>query len=116
MTDITNTVLNERNVAVEMGDAVAITAEGATVNYEGRSCGKILLIISNSDAGEKKATVEKGDSVQGTEDLEVTVQGNKTVSLVIESGKFENVSGENKGKVIIKAEDENLKLQVVELP
>ena len=117
MTDITNTVLDERNVAVEVGEAVAISTEGVTVDYSNRSCGKILLIIANTGEGEKKATIEKGDSLQGTEDLEVTVTNSKSVALVIESGKFENVSGDNKGKVVIKGEDEaSLTLQVVELP
>ena len=117
MTEITNTVLNERNVAVEAEDAVAITTEGVAINYEGRSCGKILLIISNSGEAPKKATIVKGDSLQGTEDLEISVTNSKTSAIVIESGKFENVSGENKGKVVIKGEDaESLKVQVIELP
>ena len=103
MTEITNTVLDERNVAVEAEDAVAITTEGVAINYEGRSCGKILLMISNSE--------------QGTEDLEISVTNSKTSAIVIESGKFENLSGENKGKVVIKGEDaESLKVQVIELP
>ena len=39
------------------------------------------------------------------------------MALVVESGKFVNVSGENKGNLVIKAEDDtSLKIQVVELP
>ena len=116
MSDITNNVL-ERNVALELSDAEAITIEGVAINYDNKSCGKILILISNSGEEPKKATIVKGDSLQGTEDLEISVTNGKTAAIVVESGKFENVSGENKGKVIIKGEDaESLKVQVIELP
>lgn len=117
MDSVTNTVLEERNVAVEMEDAVAIKIAGVTIDYSNRSCGKILLIISNTGSAAKKATIVKGDSLQGVEDLEVSVANGKSVGIVIESGKFENVSGDNKGKVVIKSEDDtSLTVQVVELP
>lgn len=116
MADLTSNIL-ERNVALELTEAEAITTEGVTIDYDNKSCGKILILISNSGEGPKKATIVKGDSLQGTEDLEISVTNSKTVGIVIESGKFENVSGENKGKVVIKGEDtESLKAQIIELP
>lgn len=116
MDSVTNTVLT-RNEAKVLEDAVAIKMAGVTVDYENKSCGKILLIISNGGSAAKKATIVKGNSLQGTEDLEISVTNGKSVGLVIESGKFENVSGDNKGKVVIKGEDDtSLTVQVVELP
>ena len=116
MDSVTNTVLT-RNEAKVLEDAVAIKMAGVTVDYENKSCGKILLIISNGGAAAKKATIVKGNSLQGTEDLEISVTNGKSVGIVIESGKFENVSGDNKGKVVIKGEDDtSLTVQVVELP
>ena len=116
MDSVTNTVLT-RNEAKVLEDAVAIKMAGVTVDYENKSCGKILLIISNGGSAAKKATIVKGNSLQGTEDLEISVTNGKSVGIVIESGKFENVSGDNKGKVVIKGEDDtSLTVQVVELP
>ena len=116
MDEVTNTIL-VRNEAKVLEDAVAIKMAGVTVDYENKSCGKILLIISNGGSAAKKATIVKGNSLQGTEDLEISVTNGKSVGLVIESGKFENVSGDNKGKVVIKGEDDtSLTVQVVELP
>lgn len=116
MDSVTNTVL-VRNEAKVLEDAVALKIAGVTVDYENKSCGKILLIISNGGDATKKATILKGNSLQGTEDLEVSVTNGKSVGIVIESGKFENVSGDNKGKVVIKSEDDtSLTVQVVELP
>ncbi len=116
MADLKSNVL-ERNVALELSDAEIVTTDGVTVNYDNKSCGKILILISNSGEGPKKATIVKGDSLQGVEDLEISITNGKTVGIVIESGKFENVSGENKGKVVIKGEDSaSLKAQIIELP
>ena len=116
MDNVTNTVLI-RNEAKVLEDAVALKIAGITIDYENKSCGKILLIISNGGTAAKKATILKGNSLQGTEDLEVSVTNGKSVGIVIESGKFENIYGENKGKVVVKSEDDtSLKIQVVELP
>ena len=54
--------------------------------------------------------------MQGVEDLEISIPAGKTYGIVIESGKFVNVSGENKGKVIIKGESADITIQAVELP
>jgi hypothetical protein len=117
MTKIENTKLL-RNEAKEIESAVAVDASaGASVDYTEKSDGKILLMITNSHSSEsKKATILKGNSLQGTEDLEVSIPSGKTYGIVIESGKFENVSGENAGKVIIKGETTDITVQAVELP
>lgn len=113
---VTNSVIL-RNEATVLEDAVALKTTGLTIDYSNKSCGKILILISNSGTATKKATFVKGDSLQGTEDMVISVTNGTTIGIVIESGKFENVSGENKGKVVIKGEDAtSLKVQVVELP
>ena len=111
---ITNTELI-RNEAKEVISAVAVdTTEGASVDYTNQSDGRILLMITNGNA--KKATIIKGNSLQGVEDLEISIPAGKTYGIVIESGKFVNVSGENKGEVIIKGESADITIQAVELP
>lgn len=117
MTKIENTKLL-RNEAKEIESAVAVdVSAGASVDYTEKLDGKILLMITNSHSSEsKKATILKGNSLQGTEDLEVSIPSGKTYGIVIESGKFENVSGENAGKVIIKGETTDITVQAVELP
>ena len=58
----------------------------------------IVLVINAS--AQTDLTVKAGNGIQGVTDLVLTVpQG---VSLVkLESGRFKNVSGANKGKVIV---------------
>ena len=59
---------------------------------------KMVLVISATAA--TKLTVRAGNSIQGVADLTVDVpQG---VSLLkLESGRFKNVTGDNKGKIVI---------------
>lgn len=115
--EITNVDL-VRNEAKELVDAVAVdVTDGAKVDYTNRSDGRILLLLTNSNASEaKKATIVQGNSLQGVEDLEISIEANKTVAIVVESGKFMNVSGDNKGYVIIKGESADIKVQAIELP
>lgn len=108
----------KRNEAKQLTEAVAVdTTLGAKVNYGNKSDGSILLMITNGgSAGAKKATIVKGNGLQGTEDLEISVAQGKTVAIVIESGKYMNVSGEYKDQVIVKGETTDIKVQAVELP
>lgn len=115
--NITNVSLL-RNEAKELTTAVAVDATlGAEIDYTNKSDGRILLLITNSNASAaKKATILKGNSLQGVEDLEISIPQGKTYAICIESGKFMNVSGEYKGKVIIKGESVDIKVQAIELP
>lgn len=117
MTEVKNTELI-RNEAKEIETAVAVDINaGASVDYTNKSDGRIFLMITNGHASEdKKATILKGNALQGVEDLEITIPSGKTYGIVIESGKFANVSGDNKGKVIIKGESTDITVQAVELP
>ena len=117
MAEVKNTEL-VRNEAKEIKTDVAVDASaGASIDYTNKSDGRILLMITNGNASaEKKATILKGNALQGTEDLEITIPAGKTYGIVVESGTFGNVYGENKGKVIIKGESTDIKVQAVELP
>ena len=117
ITEIKNTELI-RNEAKEIETAVAVDeTAGASVNYTNKSDGRILLMITNSHSSDaKKATILKGNDLQGTEDLEISIPAGKTYGIVVESGKFENVSGESAGKVIIKGESTDITIQAIELP
>lgn len=116
ISEIINTEL-VRNEAKEILEQVAIdVTEGASIDYSNKSDGRILLMLTNGDTDDKKATILKGNSLQGVEDLEITIPAGKTYGIVIESGKFANVAGDNKGKVIIKGESVKITVQAIELP
>lgn len=114
---ITNTELL-RNEAQEIKSAVAVDGTaGASVDYTNKSDGRILLMITNSNSSAaKKATILKGNALQGVEDLEISISAGKTYGIVVESGKFINTSGDNKGNVVIKGESTDITVQAIELP
>jgi hypothetical protein len=61
---------------------------------------KMTLVINASSA--TTLTVKAGNSIQGVNDLTLTVPVG--ISLVkLESGRFKNVSGTNKGKIVVKS-------------
>lgn len=61
---------------------------------------KMILVVNNTGSAETTLTVKAGNGIQGVCDLTLTVPVG--VSLVkLESGRFKNVSGENKGKIVV---------------
>ena len=63
---------------------------------------KMVLVINNEGSSSAALTVKAGNGIMGVTDLALTVpQG---ISLVkLESSRFKNVSGENKGKIVVQA-------------
>lgn len=102
LTTVTKTVIT-RNAVTAMPTAVTVaTNEGAYVTYD-KDDQKILLILKNNITNATHtAVIKKGNGLQGTADLEITLAASAEVVTVIESGKYVNVSGDNKGKIIVR--------------
>lgn len=64
------------------------------------SSDKVLLMLQGATA-DASVTIKAGNGIQGVNDLTFTVASGKTKLICIESGRFKNMSGANKGKVII---------------
>lgn len=78
----------------------ALTANTAKAIEWPESDEKMTLVISASAA--TTLTVLAGNGIQGVANLEVNVP--EGVSLLkLESGRFKNVTGENKGKILVKS-------------
>lgn len=61
---------------------------------------KTVLVINNGTSAASTLTVKAGNGIQGVCDL--TLQVPEGISLVkLESGRFKNVSGDNKGKIVV---------------
>jgi hypothetical protein len=115
-TIIENTVM-KHNQAVSMPVAAAVDAtDGAVVNFNAADQ-KILLILQNASTSvPKTATVKAGNGIQGVNDLVITLEASTTKLVSLESGKFMNMKGTAKGKVIVKGSDANVKAACVVLP
>lgn len=90
------------NAAVDMADFVSPAAnEGVYVNAENGDH-NLRIHIKNLDATTTQAAIiKKGNGLQGVADLEISLAPSAEKVLVVESGRFKNVSGDHKGKILI---------------
>jgi len=79
---------------------------------------KYVIGIKNAvaEAANKTITIKAGNGLQGTNDISLTLAKDAIAWVVLDSGKFKNVYGANKGKVILTGTDANLQVKVIELP
>ena len=79
---------------------------------------KYVIGIQNasSSTGEKTITIKAGNGLQGTNDISLALAKDAIAWVVLDSGKFKNVYGENKGKVILTGISNDLQVKVIELP
>lgn len=98
-TAITKTALTINTAAAAPSAATVAAAEGALITYD-KADQKILLLLKNNITNATNtAVIKAGNGLQGVSDLEVTLAASAEKVIVIESGKYMNVSGDNKGKV-----------------
>lgn len=96
----------------------AINAEDGAYFVMAKGGDKYVIGIKNAVSTEanKTITIKAGNGLQGTNDISLTLAKDEIAWVALDSGKFKNVYGENKGKVILTGTDNNLQVKVIELP
>lgn len=122
-TALTVQALTEFNKFATALDLTAITAAVDATSFEAEFTmsgqdTKYLILINNAHASAAKdVTIKAGNGLQGVADVKLTDLGaGKLTYIVLESGRFKNVSGADKGKVIILGESADIKVGVFKLP
>ena len=111
-TAITNTVLKRNEAKAVPTAATVVKTDGALVTFD-KDDQKILLLLKNNvTTATHTAVIKAGNGLQGVSDLEVTLDGGAEACVVVESGRFMNVSGNNKGKVNIVSKDTAVGTQI----
>ena len=95
--------------------AAVDASDGAEFAMSGRD-DKTLILVQNSATSEGTVTVKAGNGIQGVNDLTVTVPASSTMALVLDSGRYKNVSGADRGKVVVLGSAATIKLAVIVLP
>lgn len=90
-------------------------ADGAEFVMDERD-DKYLILVQNSASSAKEVTVKAGNGIQGVNDLTYSVAASSFTFVQIDSGRFKNVSGADKGKVIIMGASADIKVAVFRLP
>ena len=109
-----NTITKETNAT----DFVAIDGTHGAFFVMAKGGDKYVIGIKNAvaDSGNKTITIKAGNGLQGTNDISLALAKDAIAWVVLDSGKFKNVYGVNKGKVILTGTDNNLQVKVIELP
>lgn len=118
--------LNEFVVENATNDFVALDATlGAEFEMTQRD-EKYVIVVKNAASTAVKVTaiIKAGDSLQSAfGDAVKELSQNEIAYAVIDSGRFKNLTGDNKGKVIITSLNENgtagsadLQVKVIQLP
>ena len=81
---------------------VALTADGGTIAWDGKDVHAVILVKNGSADTNRDITIEGGNSEYGIDDSNFTIPFGKTKAISIESGFFKNVTGDDKGKVLVK--------------
>jgi hypothetical protein len=114
-TVITNTSLVLNTFATLPATAAVEATNGALVNAAADH--KMLLIAENASVDTAKTvTIKAGNGIQGLSDLALSIPAATTKCIVIESMKYVNTSGTNKGKILLTGTDANIKIACVVLP
>ncbi len=77
---------------------------------------KYLILIQNAADAEKIVTIKHGNGIQGVCDLSESVSASSYAFMQLDSGRFKNVTGADKGKVVITGTDANIKVAIFKLP
>lgn len=102
-TPITATALTGFNIAAALPATAAVAAnEGALIAFN-KADQKGLIILENSNtSATATAIISRGDGLQGTADLSITLNPSAKSVVAIESMKYKFMTGDNKGKVLVK--------------
>lgn len=88
---------------------------GAEVSMaQDNQCG--LLLCFHSAINKGTVTIKAGNGIQGVGDLQFEVVNGKSYYIVPETGRFKNMSGPDKGKIVIESNVEGVKVSAYLLP
>lgn len=113
--------LDERNkfasAALSTGMTTAIDAtDGAEIVWSERD-DKYLVLIQNANASEaKNVTIKAGNGIQGVNDITTSIAASSYTFIALDSGRFKNVVGADKGKVLFTGDSADIKIAAFKMP
>lgn len=122
VTSVTPVVLEGFNIfnldALTFTQATS-ASDGFTIDVSGYADHNILMLFQNTNSGStaRTVTIKAGNGLQGTTDLASgNIAAGEVGAVVVESGHFLNVSGDNKGLIKAIPSNAELKMACIILP
>lgn len=88
-----NTISTPTLTTLTANTAAAIDFDGADE--------RIVVVVQNTTTSATTLTVKAGNGLQGVVDITLAVPASSVNLLKLDSGRFKNVSGTNKGKIVV---------------
>lgn len=78
---------------------------------------QFVVGVYNNASADKTVTIKAGNGLQSEfGDLTFSITTKKIAWVVLSSGRFKNVTGDNKGKIVIEGASTDIQLKVIRLP
>ena len=112
--------IGRNNLSLNAWGTVTFTAattasDGVAIDYKGKDH-KTVILAQNGGSGSATVTVKAGNGIQGVKDLAAyTIAAGSIVAIRLDSGEFKQVTGTNKGNVVIIPSSTDVKFAAVEL-
>jgi len=101
-------------------DFVAVDSSDKIAYFEASGRDEQFVVgVYNNNATDltKTVTIKAGNGLQSEfGDLTFSVSAQKIAWVVLSSGRFKNVTGENKGNIVIEGASTDIQLKVIRLP
>ena len=96
--------------------AVASSDKIAYFEASGRD-EQFVVGVYNNASTDKTVTIKAGNGLQSEfGDLTFSIAAQKIAWVVLSSGRFKNVTGDNKGNIVIEGASTDIQLKVIRLP
>lgn len=77
----------------------------------------VVGAYNSNESNAKTVTIKAGNGLQSEfGDLTFSISAGSIAWVVLSSGRFKNVTGDNKGKIVIEGETTDIQLKVIRLP
>lgn len=99
-------------------DFVAVDSDKlAYFEASGRDEQFVVGVYNSNQSNAKTVTIKAGNGLQSEfGDLTFSVSAQKIAWVVLSSGRFKNVTGDNKGNIVIEGASTDIQLKVIKLP
>ena len=99
-------------------DFVAVDSSDKLAYFEASGRDEQFVVgVYNNASTDKTVTIKAGNGLQSEfGDLTFSITTKKIAWVVLSSGRFKNVTGENKGNIVIEGASTDIQLKVIRLP
>lgn len=98
-------------------DFVAVGSDKIAYYEASGSDEQFVVGAYNNASADKTVTIKAGNGLQSEfGDLTFSITTKKIAWIVLSSGRFKNVTGDNKGKIVIEGASTDIQLKVIKLP